>query len=109
MTTYETMRQNRAEIEEIARRHGALNVRVFGSVARGEETPESDVDLLVTAGPKVSSWFPTGLMLDLEKLLDRRVEVVTEKGLNPLIRDRILAEAVPLRRMTIPSASMRQG
>ncbi len=96
MTTYEAMRQKRAKIEEIARRHGALKVRVFGSVARGEETPDSDVDLLVATGPKVSSWFPAGLILDLEQLLGRRVEVVTEKGLNPLIRERILAEAVPL-------------
>ena len=96
MTTYEAMRQKRAEIDEIARRHGVLKVRVFGSVARGEETPESDVDLLVVTGTKVSSWFPVGLMLDLEKLLGRRIDVVTEKGLDPLIKERILAEAVLL-------------
>ncbi len=72
------------------------NVRVFGSAACGEAGPESDIDLLVEAGPTTSSWFPAGLILDLEKILGRRVEIVTENGLNPFIREYVLREAVPL-------------
>jgi len=96
MSTIEKMRQMRAEITEIARRHGASKIRVFGSVARGEDTVESDVDLLVDAGPNASSWFPAGLIIDLENLIGRHVEIVTEKGLSPFLRERVLAEAVPL-------------
>ena len=96
MSTIEKMRQMRTEIMEIAHRHGASRVRIFGSVARGEETAESDVDILVNTGANVSSWFPAGLKIDLENLLERKVEIVTEKGLSPLLRDRIMAEAVPL-------------
>ena len=88
--------ERRDAILEIAIRHGARNVRLFGSAARGEEKPDSDVDLLVDAGPTTSSWFPAGLILDLERILGRRVEIVTEKGLNPRLRDRVLREAVPL-------------
>jgi len=94
--TVELLRARRDEIQRIADKHGARNVRVFGSVARGDARPESDVDLLIDAGPVTSSWFPAGLILDLEDLLGRRVEVVTERGLDPLIRDRVLKEAVPI-------------
>ena len=86
----------RDEILRIAASHGASNIRVFGSVARGESRAESDVDFLIGTGPVTSSWFPAGLIVDLEELLGRPVEVVTEKGLNPLIRDRVLEEAVTL-------------
>jgi len=90
------VRLKRQEILSIAARHGARNVRVFGSVARGEARPDSDVDFLVDAGPATSSWFPGGLIVDLEALLGKRVEVVTERGLHPLLRDSILKEAVPI-------------
>jgi len=90
------LRENRTEIQRIAAKHGAYNVRVFGSVARGDAGPSSDVDLLVEAGSVTSSWFPAGLILDLEDLLGCRVEVVTERGLNREIRDYILREAIPL-------------
>lgn len=90
------IQEKRDAILEIAARHGARNVRLFGSAARGEEKPDSDVDLLVDTGPTTSSWFPAGLILDLERILGRRVEIVTEKGLNPHLRDRVLREAVPL-------------
>lgn len=88
--------EKRDEIRRIAARHGARNVRVFGSVARGEARTDSDIDLLVEAGPETSSWFPAGLVLDLEEALGRKVQVVTEKGLNPDLREQVLREAVPL-------------
>lgn len=96
MITKETVRQKRDDIRRIAADHGAINVRVFGSVARGEAKDDSDLDLLIDVGPRTSSWFPAGLILDLEKLLDCRVEVVTEKALNRELRDRVLNEAIPL-------------
>ena len=86
----------RDEIRRIAEKHGAANVRVFGSVARGEAKPDSDIDLLVDVTAKTSSWFPIGLILDLEKLLGRRVEVVTERALNEDLREKVLREAMPL-------------
>jgi uncharacterized protein len=90
------LREKREEILEIARRHGADQVRVFGSIARGEARADSDVDLLVRPGPQTSAWFPAGLVLDLEALLGRKVDVLTENALHWYIRDRILSEAVPL-------------
>jgi uncharacterized protein len=92
----EILREKRNEILEIARRHGASEVRVFGSVAQGAARADSDLDLLVRPGAQTSPWFPAGLILDLEELLGRKVDVVTEGGLHWYIRDRILAEAVPL-------------
>jgi hypothetical protein len=90
------LREKRDDIKHIAARHGAYNIRGFGSVARGEARPDSDIDFLIDAGPATSSWFPAGLILDLEDLLGRRVEVVTEKALNPDLRDHVLREAIPL-------------
>ena len=92
----ELLRAKRDEILSIAAKHGAHSIRLFGSTVRGEDTPHSDADLLVDAGPTTSSWFPAGLILDLEDILGRRVEIVTEKGLNPYLRERVLREAVPL-------------
>jgi uncharacterized protein len=71
-------------------------VRVFGSVARGEAGEDSDVDLLVSTTTKTSPWFPSALVAELEQLLGRRVDVVTEAGLYWLLRRRILREARPL-------------
>ncbi len=96
MDLSQLIQQKRDEILSIAARHGASNVRLFGSVARREDRPDSDVDLLIDAGPTTSSWFPAGLILDLQAFIGRRVEVVTEKGLNPHLRERVLREAVPL-------------
>jgi predicted nucleotidyltransferase len=94
--TLELVRAKREEIQRIAVKHGARNVRVFGSMARGDARPDSDVDFLIEVGAETSSWFPAGLILDLENLLGRRVEVVTERGLNSLIREEVLREAVPV-------------
>ena len=96
MTVEQLLREKREEIQRIAARHGARNIRVFGSVARREARPNSDIDLLVDAGPETSPWFPAGLILDLEEVLGCKVEVVTEKGLNEYLRDQVLTEAVPL-------------
>ncbi len=96
MTMRQILQARRDEIVEIAARHGAHNLRLFGSVARGQDTADSDIDLLVATGPTTSSWFPAGLILDLEQILGRRVEIVTEKGLNPHLREKVLGEAIPL-------------
>lgn len=96
MTSLELLQQKREDIRRIAAKHGAYNVRVFGSVARGEAGPDSDIDLLIDKGPTTTSWFPAGLVLDLEEILGRRVEIVTEKALHPTLRDRILHDAVLL-------------
>jgi predicted nucleotidyltransferase len=96
VTLDQLLREKRDDIKRVAARHGASNIRVFGSVARGEAGPESDIDLLIDVGPITSSWFPAGLILDLEDLVGRRVEVITEKALNPELRDYVLREAIPL-------------
>ncbi|MDP2326041.1 MAG: nucleotidyltransferase family protein [Gammaproteobacteria bacterium] len=96
MTTIETLKSRREQVFEVAQRHGVTSIRVFGSVARGEETDASDIDFLITTGPTVSAWFPARLILDLENLLGRHIDVVTEAGLNPHIRSQVLAEAVAL-------------
>ncbi len=88
--------EKRDEILRIAVRHGAYNVRVFGSMARGDAGPTSDVDLLVDVRPDHSAFFPGGLVADLEDLLGRRVDVVEPAGLHWYLRDTILQEAVPL-------------
>ena len=92
----ELLEDRREQILQLATEHGARNVRVFGSVARGDAGPESDVDFLVDVAPAHSSWFPAGLLLDLEDLLGRHVHVVTEAALHRRIRDRVLQEAVSL-------------
>jgi predicted nucleotidyltransferase len=86
----------RNEILALAARHGARNVRVFGSVARGEAGPESDIDLLVTLEPSRTLLDQIALWQDLEDLLGRKVDLVTESALHRLIRDQVLEEAVPL-------------
>ena len=96
MAIRQVLEEKRDDILNIAARHGAYNVRVFGSVARGEDRPDSDVNLLVDVGTTTSSWFPAGLILDLEQILGRQVEIVTEKGLNSHLREQVLREAIPL-------------
>ena len=81
MTVQELLENKRQEILRIAEKHGAHNVRVFRSATRGEATDESDLDMLVEAGEQTSPWFPAGLIEDLEEVLGRSVDVVTEDGL----------------------------
>jgi predicted nucleotidyltransferase len=90
------IREHRGEILRVAALHGAGNVLLFGSVARGEDTPESDVDLLVDVTGDTTPWFPGSMIADLEQLLGQRVQVVIRRSLSPLIRDAVLREAVPL-------------
>ncbi|NEQ26789.1 MAG: nucleotidyltransferase family protein [Microcoleus sp. SIO2G3] len=92
----ELLKEKREEIIRIAAQHGAYNVRVFGSVARGEANSDSDIDFLIDLGEKRSPWFPVRLIRDLEILLGRKVDIVTEKGLKERIRKRVLQEAVLL-------------
>ncbi len=96
MAIEERIREQRDEIHRIAARHGVTGLRVFGSAARGEARPESDLDLLVEVGRAPSAWFPAGLIMDLEQLLGCRVEVVTEQGLNSALREAVLRDARPL-------------
>jgi predicted nucleotidyltransferase len=96
MSTRQRVRERRDEILRVAARHGAGNVRLFGSVARGEDMLESDVDLLVDVTGETTPWFPGSLVADLEQLLGRRVQLVIRRSLSPLIQDSVLREAVSL-------------
>ncbi|MBW4515238.1 MAG: nucleotidyltransferase family protein [Timaviella obliquedivisa GSE-PSE-MK23-08B] len=97
MALLDTLRENRVEILQVAAQHGAFNVRVFGSVVRGEETSESDIDFLIDYDlERITPWFPGGLLMDWQDLLGRKVDVLTERAISPLIRESVLAEAKPL-------------
>jgi hypothetical protein len=88
--------EKRAQILRVAAAHGARNVRVFGSVARGDSGAESDVDLLVEFESGRSLLDHAALQIELEALLGRRVDVASERGLRPRVRERVLREARPL-------------
>lgn len=90
------LRAKRQEILDLARRHGARNVRVFGSMVRGDAGTTSDVDLLVDMVKGRTLLDLVALWQDLEDLLNRKGDVVTDGGLSPYLKDRIYAEAVPL-------------
>ncbi len=90
------LQENRDQILCVATKHGAINLRVFGSVARGEATDGSDIDLLVEMEPGRSLLDRAALVVELEQLLGRKVDVATEKALKPRIRERVLRDAVPL-------------
>jgi uncharacterized protein len=97
MKLQQLLKDKREDILAVAARHGAFNIRVFGSVSRGEETENSDIDLLIDYDlTKISAWFPGGLLMDLQDLLDHKVDIVTEQGLSNLIKGRVLAEAKSL-------------
>lgn len=90
------IQEKREEIINISAQHGAYNVRLFGSVARGESDEDSDIDFLVDLGNNFSSWFPVGLIHDLEDLLGKKVDIVTATGLKERIKDWVLEEAIHL-------------
>ncbi|MDI6794606.1 MAG: nucleotidyltransferase domain-containing protein [bacterium] len=96
MTIKQLLHERRMDIQKVAAKHGAFNLRVFGSVVREEEAEDSDIDFLVDTGQRTSPWFPGGLILELEEMLGRPIEIVTEKGLNPLIRNQVMKEVIPL-------------
>jgi predicted nucleotidyltransferase len=96
MGIQEIISARRADVLAAAKRHGVTSIKVFGSVARGDARDDSDVDFLVEVGPHHSAFFPGGLVMDLEEILGRRVDVVEPDALHRLIKDRVLREAVPL-------------
>lgn len=96
MRLSDRLEAHRAEVLAVAGSHGARNVRVFGSVARGDDSPSSDIDLLVDMEPGRSLLDLAALHADLNALLGVKVDVLTEKGVYWLIRRRVLREAKPL-------------
>jgi predicted nucleotidyltransferase len=86
----------REEIKKLAATYGAHNLRLFGSVARGQARSDSDIDVLVDLEPDRSLFDLGGLLMELQDLLECKVDVVTEQGLRPRIRERVLRDAVPL-------------
>jgi predicted nucleotidyltransferase len=96
VTLDKLLHEKREDILRIASKRGAYNVRVFGSVARGEADQKSDIDLLVDLEPGRSIFDLGGLLMDLQDLLGHKVDIVTERGLRERIRERVLKEAVPL-------------
>jgi uncharacterized protein len=90
------LKEHREEILRIAAKHGARNVRIFGSVARGQARPDSDLDVLVELEEGRSLFDHGALLIELEALLGMKVDVVTVAGLRQRIRERVLKEAVPL-------------
>ena len=95
MTRAEQIQHNRKDILRLAKRYGVTEMRIFGSVARGEDTPESDIDFLVEMEPGRSLFDLGGLLMDLENLLGCKVDVLTEKSLHWYIREKVLNEAKP--------------
>ena len=87
---------HRGQLRALALRRGVASLRIFGSMSRNDSHGDSDVDLLVTLAPGTSALALGGLLLDAQELLGRRVDVVTEASLHPALRERVLADAVPL-------------
>jgi predicted nucleotidyltransferase len=96
MSVLELLRQQRSEILKLASQHGARNVRIFGSAARGQADADSDIDFLVELEPDRTLFDLGALLMDLQDLLGRRIDVVTDDSIYWLLRRKILKEAVPL-------------
>jgi len=94
--TKESLRKKKRDIEQSARKHGAYNIRIFGSVARGEAHPGSDLDFLIDMEPGRSLLDHIALIQDLEAYLGCRVDVVTERSFKERLKKRILADSIPL-------------
>jgi uncharacterized protein len=96
MTHFEQLRQKRAEILAIADKYGATNLRIFGSVSRGDDRPDSDIDILIDQENAWSLVDHVAMMQDLEDLLERKVDLATADALRPGFKDRILQDAIAL-------------
>ncbi len=96
MTIKTLLKEKRQEILRIAQEYGARSIRLFGSAARGDDMPDSDIDFLVEMEDGRSLFDIGGMQMDLQDLLGRKVDIVTEKGMRPRIRDRVSKEAVSL-------------
>jgi len=96
MGIQELLKAKRKEILGLTAKHGATKVRLIGSVARREETQESDIDFLVEMESGRSLLDHAALILDLEALLGRKVDIASDRGLRPRVRERVLKEAIPL-------------
>ena len=90
------LQSKKTEIEAIARRYGASKIRIFGSVARGDDDESSDIDILVTMASSCSLLDLGGLYSELQELLGRRISIVTEGGLKGRFKRHVLKEAIPL-------------
>lgn len=96
MSLFSIVKKNRDEILRIATSHGASDVRIFGSVVRGEDTKNSDIDFLVKLEKNRSLLDHADMIIEMEDLLGCKVDVVTEPGLKERVKARVLMEAVPL-------------
>ncbi len=96
MDVHTILKDYREAIVRIAASHGARNIRIFGSLARGQARPDSDIDILIKLDPERSLLDIIAIKQDLEDLLGRQVDVVTEAAISPYIRDQVLKEAVNL-------------
>ena len=96
MDLHDILERNRAEILRIARKHGVGRMQVFGSMARGDASPDSDIDFLIEVNGPTPPWFPGGMVADLEALLGRRVDVVEPDFLRKEFKEQVCREAVPL-------------
>ncbi len=96
MITRQQLAERREEILAVARRYGAHDIRIFGSVARGDQNEGSDLDLIVRFDPDRSLFDHGGLLMDLEELLGVKVDIVSEGGMRPRFRDYVMNEVVPL-------------
>ncbi|MEW6138814.1 MAG: nucleotidyltransferase family protein [Thermodesulfobacteriota bacterium] len=96
MDITQVLEEKREDILKIAARHGARNIRLFGSVVRGEADEASDIDLLVSFGPEAGLLQHAALIRELREFLGLPVDVVDDDGLRPRMRDRVLSEAIPL-------------
>jgi hypothetical protein len=96
LTLAEQIRERHADILSIAAKHGATRLRLIGSVARGEAGPNSDIDLLVTWAEGTSLLDHAALVLELESLLGRRVDIASDGWVKPSIREQLYRDAIPL-------------
>lgn len=96
MNLKDLLKTKKEEIIRIASKHGACNIRIFGSVAKGLSNKDSDIDFLVDTTSNLSSWFPAGLIIDLENLLHIKVDIATPRALKERIKKKVLQEAIPL-------------